>query len=238
MIPDAWEPGAEKAATRRPENFARVRGIPARIRGMFTGIVVGRGEVVSLAEIAGAALRMVLDVSVLPREPGHGASVSVSGVCLTVVDCADGRASFDVVGETVRCSTLGEVRVGDRPNLEPPLRMGDELGGHQVQGHVDGVGQILAIERRTDETWMTIQAPPEVMNTLVPKGWVTVDGASLTVADLTERSFSVALIPTTLQLTTLGDARVGTRVNLEGDPLGKHVAHWMATRREPASLLG
>ncbi|MCE9634173.1 MAG: riboflavin synthase [Planctomycetes bacterium] len=207
---------------------------------MFGGIVAGLGRIVSVKPTAGAALRLDVDVSVLRRRLVPGASVSVSGVCLTVVRAAPAgrvsrRASFDVVGETVRRSTLGGLAPADVVNLEGALRGGDEVGGHQVSGHVDGVGEVVAVDRRADETWMTIRAPRDVHDTLVPKGWVAVDGCSLTVAELgpasrTHGTFSVALIPTTLAITTLGRAEPGAHVNLEGDPLGKHVAKWMAAR--------
>ena len=197
---------------------------------MFGGIVAGRGRVLSVEEGEGAALRLEVDVSALGRTPRPGDSIAVAGVCLTVVSHAGGRAVFDVVGQTVRLTTLGGLAAGDLVNLEGALRVGDEIGGHQVQGHVDAVGTVRAVERRADETWMTIEAPPDVLDTLAPRGWVAVDGASLTVADLGTDTFSVALIPTTLALTSLGDAGPGTRVNLEGDPVGKHVRRWMDAR--------
>ena len=198
---------------------------------MFSGIVAGTGRVLEVGSTPGAALRLIVDVRVLRRKLVPGASVAVSGVCLTVVrDPArrPSRAVFDVIGETVRKTTLGALVPGDPVNLEGSLRVGDEIGGHQVQGHVDGVGVVTGVERRADETWMTLRAPRAVYASLVSKGWVAVDGVSLTVADvLTSNRFAVALIPTTLGVTTLGRAVVGTRVNLEGDPLGKHVAHWL-----------
>lgn len=204
---------------------------------MFSGIVVGTGRVVEVGPAPGAALRLVVDVGVLRRKLVPGASVAVAGVCLTVVGTPRGRratsrlATFDVIGETVRRTTLGSLRPGDPVDLEGSLRVGDEIGGHQVQGHVDGVGTVASVERRADETWMTIRAPRAVHESLVPKGWVAVDGVSLTVADVLPRGrFAVALIPTTLAVTTLGRAEVGTRVNLEGDPLGKQVARWMSLR--------
>lgn len=202
---------------------------------MFAGIVAGRGKVVAVSETAddavGSGRRLTVDVRVLRRRLVPGASVAVSGVCLTVVRAARGRAEFDVIGETLRCTTLDELGPGDDVNLEGSLRLGDEIGGHQVMGHVDGVGRVVAVERRADETWMTVRAPEEVHDTLVAKGWVAVHGCSLTVAALGPgRTFSVALIPTTLALTTLGAAGVGTRLNLEGDAIGKHVARWLAGR--------
>lgn len=199
---------------------------------MYGGIVTGRGTVLATGQAPGAALRLTIDVRVLGRRPAPGASVAVSGVCLTVVACARGRAVFDVVGETVRRTTLGSLRPGDEVNLEGSLRLGDEIGGHLVSGHVDGVGTVTGIDRRPDETWMTIRAPRQVHETLVEKGFVAVDGASLTVAHLGPgRTFSVALIPTTLRMTTLGAAKLGTKLNLEGDPVGRQVARQLAARR-------
>jgi riboflavin synthase alpha subunit len=191
----------------------------------------------SVESVEGAALRLVVDVAVLGRDPKPGESISVSGVCLTVVENDGGRVAFDVIGQTVRLSTLADVREGDLVNLEGALRVGDEIGGHQVQGHVDGVGRVRSVDARGDETWMTIDAPTAVMETLVPQGWVSVDGISLTVASIDGAdAFSVALIPTTLAITSLGDATAGTRVNLEGDPLGKHVRQWMKARHVPAHI--
>lgn len=228
-----------RAAGSRPKK-AGTGGSAASNRGMFAGIVAGTGRVLATEPVEGAALRLVLDVSVLGRALRPGASVSVAGTCLTVVRARPARgtsrrAEFDVVGETVRRTTLGALRKGDPVNLEGALRLGDEIGGHQVSGHVDGVGEVVSAERRGDETWMTFRAPREVSETLVPKGWVAVDGCSLTVAALGRAGrsggeFSVALIPTTLAITTLGRAVPGTRVNLEGDSLGRHVARWLAAR--------
>lgn len=207
------------------------RRIGSSNSSMFGGIVAGRGRVEAVEAVAGAALRLHVDLEPLgERVVAHGESIAVNGVCLTVVDCASGRASFDVIGETLRRTTLGSLRVGDLVNLEAALRVGDPVGGHEVQGHVDAVGTIRGIERRSDETWMTIAAPDVVHRTLVEKGWVTVDGASLTVAALHADAFSVALIPTTLALTTLAGVHEGSNVNLEGDPLGRHLARWMAAR--------
>lgn len=194
---------------------------------MFGGIVAGTGRVVSISDAQGAARRLLIDVSVLRRRPSRGDSVSVAGACLTVVSIRRARAAFDVIGETIRRTTLGGLVTGDEVNLEGALRVGDEIGGHQVSGHVDGVGTVRTVERRRDETWLTIAAPREVHETLVPKGFVAVDGASLTVAALGDRTFSVGLIPATLEITTLSRLVPGSRVNLEGDALGKHVRRWL-----------
>ena len=197
---------------------------------MFGGIIAGRGRIVEVSAAPGAALRLVIDVSVLRRRPALGHSVSVAGVCLTVAGARGRRASFDVVGETIRRTTLGALRVGDEVNLEGALRVGDEIGGHQVSGHVDGVGTVQSVDVRADETRLTIAVPKSVHETLVPQGWIAVDGVSLTVAALGARTFSVALIPTTLAVTTLSRLERGSRVNLEGDALGKHVARWLRAR--------
>lgn len=211
-------------------NRAALGSVARQLGCMFSGIVTGTGEILAIEDVEGASIRLAVDVSVLGREPQHGASIAVAGVCLTVVAFEAGRAEFDVIGQTMRLTTLGDLSVGDRVNLEGALRVGDEIGGHEVQGHVDAVGCVSVVEQRGDETWMTIEAPDEVMKTLAPKGWIAVDGISLTVADLLPTTFSVALIPTTLAVTTLGGAKLGTRVNLEGDPLGKHVGRWLEAR--------
>ena len=197
---------------------------------MFGGIVAGTGRVTSVSETAGAALTLTIDVSVLRRKPRRGASISVAGTCLTVVSTKGRLASFDLVGETIRRTTLGDLVPGDDVNLEGALRVGDEIGGHQVAGHVDGVGVVRCVVERRDETRVTIDAPASVHRTLVEKGWIAVDGASLTVAALGRRTVEVALIPATLEITTLSHLARGSRVNLEGDPLGKHVARWLALR--------
>jgi len=203
---------------------------------MFGGIVAGRGEVHKIGPVPGADRRIVVRVGVLARMPRRGDSIAVSGVCLTVAAVHGKLAAFDVVGETIRRTTLGDLRERDEVNLEAALRVGDEIGGHQVSGHVDGVGVVRRVERRADETWMTIAAPKTVRDTLVEKGFVAVDGASLTVAAVGRGTFSVALIPTTLEVTTLGRAGTGTRVNLEGDALGKHVAAWLRRRDASADV--
>jgi riboflavin synthase len=197
---------------------------------MFGGIVTGIGRVEAVGKAPGAARTLTIDVSCLARRPKRGDSVSVAGTCLTVVALKGRHARFDVVGETIRRTTLGALAAGDAVNLEGALRLGDEIGGHQVSGHVDGVGVVRAVDRRRDETRVTIEAPAAVHDTLVEKGFVAVDGASLTVASVGRGTFDVALIPATLAITTLGRLASGARVNLEGDALGKHVAAWLAAR--------
>jgi riboflavin synthase len=148
-----------------------------------------------------------------------GDSVALAGVCLTAVDVADGAIAFDAVPETVRRSTLGRLETGGGVNVEPALRAGEPLGGHIVQGHVDGVGSV----RHVDEEGIEVEAPADVLRYCVEKGSITVDGVSLTIARFGEESFTVALIPHTRQATTLGAVSEGDDVNLEVDVVAKYV---------------
>ncbi len=178
---------------------------------MFTGIVRERGRVVALD-----GSRLVVAAS---TDAGIGDSIAVSGVCLTVVAHEDGTLAFDVSPETLSRSTLGDLAAGSEVNLEPALRAGDPLGGHIVQGHVDGVGAF-----RGDAGGLTwFDAPPDLLRYCVEKGSITVDGTSLTVAGLDDGGFAVALIPLTLELTTLGTLAPGDPVNLEVDVIAKYV---------------
>jgi riboflavin synthase len=176
---------------------------------LFTGIVREVGRVVSFD-----AGRLVVDAE--QTAAAEGDSVAVDGVCLTAVDGT--RLAFDVVEETLSRTTLGSLRPGDRVNLEPALRAGDPLGGHIVQGHVDGVGCV-----RTAGELVWIDAPPELLRYCVEKGSITVDGVSLTVAAVDADGFAVALVPHTLEVTTLGGLEAGDAVNLEVDVLAKYV---------------
>jgi riboflavin synthase len=196
---------------------------------MFTGIIEATGRVEALQrQEGGAGARLAvtteLDVASLPL----GASIAVDGVCLTVIERSAGRFAADLGPETLARTTLGALRPGTRVHLERPLRLGDALGGHLVSGHVDGVGEIVARRPVGDSLELDIAAPESVAPTLVPKGSVTVAGASLTINSVTgeaatDRRFSVTLIPHTLAVTTLGALAVGAPVNLEGDLIAKHV---------------
>jgi len=157
-----------------------------------------------------------------------GDSISVSGVCLTITRHGPDEAAFDVVPETVQRSRLGLLRPGDRVNLERALRASDRFGGHFVQGHVDGVGTVRALQRAGEDVVLVVDAPPAVTDYLVEKGSVAVDGVSLTVAEVRADGFSVALIPHTLSVTTLGGLEPGDRANLEADLIGKYVARYVA----------
>ncbi len=190
---------------------------------MFTGIVEELGEIVSITGNADGVRLKVRAGAVLDGAK-VGESIAVSGVCLTIVDLDGQSFASDVVAETLRRTTLGGLRPGDPVDLERPLRFDQRLGGHIVQGHVDGVGTITAIKPEGEGIWMEIAPPPALMRYLVEKGSVAVDGVSLTVAALTDApGFAVALIPHTLAVTTLGRWGVGGRVNIEVDILAKHV---------------
>ncbi len=189
---------------------------------MFTGIVRELGHVVGIdGNEEGVVLR--IDAPVTSATTGLGDSIAIDGVCLTAEAVDDETIRFHAVAETLSRTTLGRLAVGDAVNVEPALRAGEPLGGHIVQGHVDGVGTVRAVEPEGDGVRVAFEAPPEVLRYCVEKGSVTVSGVSLTIAGLDETSFEVALVPHTLAVTTLGSAEVGTSVNLEVDVLAKYV---------------
>jgi riboflavin synthase len=188
---------------------------------MFTGLVADKGTVTGVDATADG-VRLAVRTALAP-EIGEGDSVSVNGVCLSATAIADGRFSADVMRETLRRSSLAEVSEGAEVNLELPLRAGDRLGGHVVQGHVDGVGMIAAVREDGFSRIVEVTAPPETLRYVVEKGSIAVDGISLTVATVTDDRFSVALIPETLERTNLGAAAPGQPVNLEVDVLAKYV---------------
>jgi riboflavin synthase len=185
---------------------------------VFTGIVreIGRVERV---EGEGDSVRLRIRAPGTAEASAVGDSVAVNGVCLTAVAAEDGVLAFDAVAETLRRSSLGRLREGAAVNVEPALRAGDPLGGHFVQGHVDGVGRV----RRVDSEGLEIEAPPAVLRYCVEKGSIAVEGVSLTIAGLAEDAFTVALVPHTRAATTLGVLAPGAEVNLEADLMAKHV---------------
>jgi riboflavin synthase len=189
---------------------------------MFTGIVEELGEVVAIEPLADAS-RLTVRGPVVTSDASHGDSICVNGVCLTVVDTADGAFTADVMAESLRRSSLGALQVGSPVNLERAVRVQDRLGGHVVQGHVDGTGEVLAVT--PDEHWTVVRTslPGGLGRYVVEKGSITVDGISLTVSALGDDWFEVSLIPTTLGLTTLGRKGPGDPVNLEVDVIAKHV---------------
>ncbi|HEV7627291.1 MAG TPA: riboflavin synthase [Streptomyces sp.] len=186
---------------------------------MFTGIVEELGEVVAVDELPGAA-RFRLRGPLVTEGARHGESIAVNGVCLTVVEAGDGEFTADVIGETLHRSSLGALKAGSRVNLERPMALGGRLDGHLVQGHVDGTG---TVSRRTEDGTVEVQLPPGLAKYIVEKGSITVDGVSLTVVEAGDEHFTISLIPTTLELTTLGIKQPGDPVNLEVDVLAKYV---------------
>ncbi len=190
---------------------------------MFTGIVERAAPLTAVEEIPGG-LRLTLDLGPCAEGVERGDSICVAGACLTVIALEETRAGFDLSMETLEKTRLGEVRVGGALNVERSLRVGDRLGGHFVSGHVDGLGEVLEVEDQEEFSVHTYRAPEAILAYLVPKGSVTIEGVSLTVAELREGGvFTVALIPETLEVTTLGELAVGDRVQMEGDLLGKYV---------------
>jgi len=188
---------------------------------VFTGIV---REVGTVAAVEGGAegVRLVIDAPSTASGAAVGDSIAINGCCLTVVAVEDGRFAFDAVPETLARSSLEALRAGTRVNLEPALRAGEPLGGHYVQGHVDGVGRVRSTGAEGVGKRVWFDAPQELMRYVVEKGSIAVDGVSLTVTEVDERGFSVSLIPETLERTTLGTVEPGTAVNLEVDMLAKY----------------
>ena len=194
---------------------------------MFTGIVEELGEVAGLADL-GDSVRLTLRGPVVVDGASHGDSIAVNGVCLTVVDSGTDTFTADVMRETLDRSSLGALVVGDPVNLERPMRLDGRLGGHLVQGHVDGTGTIESRDRSEHWEVVRVSLPADLARYVVHKGSITVDGVSLTVASVDDRSFTVSLIPTTLALTTLGRKQVGDLVNLEVDVVAKYVERLLA----------
>jgi riboflavin synthase len=195
---------------------------------MFTGIVQERGIVVAL-DRTGGDLRLSIDAPTTAYDSDLGESVSVSGVCLTVAALDDNVISFDVVQETLSRTHLGDLQEGDGVNVEPALRGADQLGGHFVQGHVDGLGTVASVEAEGSGKRVWIEAGSELLRYCVEKGSIAVDGVSLTIAELGAQGFSVALVPYTLKETTLDNLRPGDAVNLEVDLLAKYVEKLVKT---------
>ncbi len=200
---------------------------------MFTGIVEELGEVVAVQPLPDAA-RLTVRGPLVTSDAGHGDSISVNGVCLTVVANEDGAFTADVMAETLRRSSLGALTVGSPVNLERAVRVQDRLGGHVVQGHVDGTGKIVSVT--PDEHWTVVRVslPDGLGRYVVEKGSITVDGVSLTVAAISDDWFEISLIPTTLGLTTLGSKGAGAPVNLEVDIIAKHVEKLLLAGVRPA----
>jgi riboflavin synthase len=188
---------------------------------VFTGLIQEMGRIGSL-EISDRGARLTIETELAPGIK-EGDSVAVNGVCLTASELNDGTFSAEAMNETLNRTSLGELKPGTEVNLELPLRAGDRLGGHVVQGHVDGIGTIAIVTEDGFARLVSVTAPEDVLRYVVHKGSIAVDGVSLTVSDVGRQSFTVSLIPETLERTTLGAAGPGTRVNLEVDVLAKYV---------------
>ncbi|GAA0499568.1 riboflavin synthase subunit alpha [Paractinoplanes deccanensis] len=197
---------------------------------MFTGIVEELGEVVGLTETGGDSAVLAVRGPLVTSDARHGDSISVNGVCLTVIDNVDGVFTADVMGETLRRSSLGALEEGSPVNLERAAALGSRLGGHLVQGHVDGVARIIAREPAADWEVVRFSLPADLARYVVEKGSITVDGVSLTVMAVDGETFSVGLIPTTSKLTVLGTKDAGDPVNLEVDVIAKYVEKMIGSR--------
>ncbi|MFJ6485638.1 MULTISPECIES: riboflavin synthase [unclassified Streptomyces] len=204
---------------------------------MFTGIVEELGEVTAVEQLEEAS-RFRLRGPLVTEGAKHGDSIAVNGVCLTVVETADGEFTADVMQETLNRSSLGALTQGSRVNLERPMALGGRLGGHLVQGHVDGTGEIIS--RTPSEHWEIVKValPKNLSRYVVEKGSITVDGVSLTVVEAAADWFTISLIPTTLALTTLGIKQSGDPVNLEVDVLAKYVERLLAAGVNPLHAAG
>lgn len=203
-----------------PERFATI-GV------MFTGIVQALGILIAISDTASGkrltvSLAELADAKIMP-----GDSVAVNGVCLTATKIANGNVTFDVVTETLKRSSLGRKNVADRVNLELSLTPTTPIGGHFVQGHVDALGTVRNIQSTPEDWRITVELPPETMVYVVPKGSVAIDGVSMTIAAVEGNTFTLAVIPTTLERTTLSALRVGDVVNIETDILARTVVHFL-----------
>lgn len=193
---------------------------------MFTGIIIETGDVVSVkGKTSGASLAISADE--ITKAAAVGDSIAINGVCLTVVTINGKQLSFDLSDETLNSTNLGQLKPGDKVNLEPSLRPDGKLGGHFVSGHVDSVGRIRSKSLVGDTYKIAIDAPQKVTALLVEKGSVAVDGISLTVVDVFEDHFTLVIIPHTAKVTTIGFKNAGDSVNLEADIIGKYVARFL-----------
>jgi riboflavin synthase len=197
---------------------------------MFTGIVEELGEIVRLTEGSADSAVIAVRGPLVTSDARDGDSISVNGVCLTVIDNVDGVFTADVMGETLRRSSLGVLRTGSNVNLERAAALGSRLGGHLVQGHVDGVAKVVAREPADQWEVVTFSLPAELARYVVEKGSITVDGVSLTVMAVTDDTFSVGMIPATSKHTVLGSKAIGEPVNLEVDVIAKYVEKMLGSR--------
>jgi len=197
---------------------------------MFTGIVEELGRVAAIQELPDNAIRITIEGPIVLSDANLGDSICVNGVCLTVAEQIGHVFTADVMSETINRTTIGDLLAGSQVNLERPVTLSTRLGGHLVQGHVDAVGTVSAREHSENWDVVTITPPKDLLKYVVEKGSITIDGTSLTVSAVTDSTFSVSLIPATLEKTTLGIRQIGDRVNLEVDVLAKYVEKLVAAR--------
>jgi riboflavin synthase len=198
---------------------------------MFTGIVEEMGAVIALEKTL-AGTKMTILASTIMQDMKIGDSINVNGTCLTVVSKAERDFSVEVSPETLSITTLGQLAAGAAVNLERAMKLSERIGGHLVAGHVDGVGTVRSRHQEGNAIFFAIEAPPEVLRYCVVKGSITVDGISLTVNEVTDRAFTVAIIPHTAKVTTLGLKQVNDLVNLESDLIGKYVERLLQERSQ------
>ena len=196
---------------------------------MFTGIIEELGEVVAI-EQQPDAIRLTVKGPLVTSDIKRGDSIACSGTCLTAIEIENGTFSADVMHETLRLTSLADVKVGDPINLERAMTMQTRFGGHHVQGHVDGVGEFLSREASENWDWVGISVPKELMKYVVLKGSITLDGISLTVNEIGEDFVGLSLIPETLKLTTLGYKKPGDKINVEVDVMAKHIERLLEMR--------
>jgi len=197
---------------------------------MFTGIVEELGRVAAIQALPDNAIRITIEGPTVLSDANLGDSICVNGVCLTVAEQNGDQFTADVMSETINRTTIGDLLAGSQVNLERPVTLATRLGGHLVQGHVDAVGAVSAREHSENWDVVTITPPRELLKYVVEKGSITIDGTSLTVSEVTDTTFSVSLIPATLEKTTLGIRQIGDRVNLEVDVLAKYVEKLVAAQ--------
>jgi riboflavin synthase len=198
---------------------------------MFTGLVEETGKVIEV-ENSGEGKRVTVEAEEVIQDVSVGDSISVSGACLTVESFSEENLTFFLAEETLDKTWFSRVSIGDELNLERSLKAGDRMGGHQVQGHVEAVAEVLNVEE-LEEGWnMTFELPEEIGNYVVNKGFVTVEGISLTTTEVTEESLSVTIIPETWKVTNLSEKAEGDRVNLESDPIGRYVEKMLDARED------
>ena len=200
---------------------------------MFTGIIEEVGTVISVVS-GGSSGEIAINASTVLENTKIGDSIAVNGVCLTVTKMTDGGFTADVMPETLRRSNLGKLHIGDSVNLERAMAADGRFGGHIVSGHIDGVGTVAEMKRESNAVWVKISADKDILRLIVEKGSIAIDGISLTVAEVTDKDFSVSIIPHTGSETTLLKKRIGDRVNLENDIVGKYVEKLLQPKSVPS----